>query len=133
MDVDSLDRVLTDLSDSDRFSGVVRVEVGRDVTFESAYGLADRTWGIPCTPRIRFDTASITKVFTAAATLQQIEAGAFALDTGVVEYLGLTHTALSARSRRTTCSPIRRASVTTPRRSPANATRMSGSIGRTTP
>jgi CubicO group peptidase (beta-lactamase class C family) len=95
MDVDALDRVLTDLSGSDRFSGVVRLEVGSDVIFESAYGLADRAWGIPCTPRIRFDTASITKLFTAAATLQQIEAGAFALDTGVIEYLGLTHTALS--------------------------------------
>ncbi len=95
MDVDALDRVLTDLTGSDRFSGVVRLEVGSDVIFESAYGLADRAWGISNTLRMRFDTASITKLFTAVATLQQIEAGAFALDTGVIEYLGLTHTALS--------------------------------------
>jgi CubicO group peptidase (beta-lactamase class C family) len=32
----------------------------------------------------------------AVATLQQIEAGSFALDTGVVEYLGLAETTLSA-------------------------------------
>ncbi len=95
MDVDALDQILTDLSGSNRFSGVVRLEVGSDVIFESAYGFADRAWGIPCTPRIRFDTASITKLFTAVATLQQIEAGAFALDTGVIDYLGLTHSTLS--------------------------------------
>ena len=40
MDVDALDRLLTDLSGSDRFSGVVRLEVGIDVIFERAYGLA---------------------------------------------------------------------------------------------
>ena len=95
MDVDALDRELTALAATERFSGVVRLERAGTVIFESAYGLADRTWGIPCSLSTRFDTASITKVFTAAATLQQIDARAFALDTGVVDYLGLTGTALS--------------------------------------
>jgi CubicO group peptidase (beta-lactamase class C family) len=95
MDVETLDRELSALASAERFSGVVRLEVDDRVVFESAYGLADRAWGIPCSPRVRFDSASITKLFTAVATLQQIESGAFALDTGVVEYLGLTATALS--------------------------------------
>ena len=43
----------------------------------------------------RFDTASITKLFTAVATLQQIEAGAFDLDTSVTDYLGLSGTQIS--------------------------------------
>jgi len=43
----------------------------------------------------RFDTASITKLITAVATLQLIDAGAFALDTRVIPYLGLTGTTLS--------------------------------------
>ncbi len=95
MDLDALDRELTQLAAADQFSGVVRFESAGEVVFERSYGLANRTWNIPCAPRIRFDTASITKLFTAVAALQQIEAGAFALDTGVVDYLGLTDTALS--------------------------------------
>jgi CubicO group peptidase (beta-lactamase class C family) len=95
VELDYLDRQLTDLAASERFSGVVRLEAAGGLLFESAYGLASRAWEVPCSPRTRFDTASITKLFTAVATLQQIESRAFALDTGVVEYLGLSATALS--------------------------------------
>jgi CubicO group peptidase (beta-lactamase class C family) len=47
-------------------------------------------------PGMRFDSASITKVFTAVATLQLVESGAFDLDTSAVEYLGLERTGISA-------------------------------------
>jgi len=49
----------------------------------------------PTTVETRLDTASITKLFTAVAGLQLIERGAFALDTSVVEYLGLEETGIS--------------------------------------
>lgn len=38
---------------------------------------------------------SVTKTFTAVAVLQQVEAGAFGLDTSVTDYLGLTGTQIS--------------------------------------
>ena len=95
LDLEPLDQELTELTASDRFSGAVRIEVAGTVVFESAYGLASRAWQIPCTPRTRFDTASITKLFTTVAALQQIDAGAFALDTGVVDYLELSETTIS--------------------------------------
>jgi len=95
MDLDALSRELNDLEQSEGFSGVVRLEVRGAAVFEASYGLASRTWGVPCRPDIRFDTASITKLFTAVATLQQVEAGAFTLETGVIDYLGLTATGLS--------------------------------------
>jgi CubicO group peptidase (beta-lactamase class C family) len=60
-----------------------------------AYGWASRAWRIPPTMATRFDTASITKLFTAVATLQQVEAGAFTLDTRAIPYLGLTGTSIS--------------------------------------
>jgi len=47
-------------------------------------------------PRMRFDSASITKVFTAVATLQLVESGAFELDTSAIEYLELEGTGISA-------------------------------------
>ncbi len=101
MDVDAFDRYLQSRSDADLFAGVVRLEQdqpdGTAVTLlEKGYGLASRAWQIPCTPDIRFDTASITKLFTAVAVLQQVEAGAFGLDTSVTDYLGLTGTQISA-------------------------------------
>ena len=43
----------------------------------------------------RFDTASITKLITAVAALQLIDAGAFELDTRVIPYLGLAGTTIS--------------------------------------
>ena len=49
--------------------------------------------GTPC--ETRFDTASITKLFTAVAALQQVDAGAFGLETSAVGYLGLEGTAIS--------------------------------------
>jgi len=78
-----------------RFSGAVAVrQGGRDLLLD-AFGYASRTWTIPATLETRFDTASITKLFTAAATLQLVERGAFELDTSVVEYLRLEGTGIS--------------------------------------
>ena len=44
---------------------------------------------------MRFDTASITKLFTSVATLQLIDRGLLSLDTGVIDFLGLKDTAIS--------------------------------------
>lgn len=50
---------------------------------------------MPCTLATRFDTASVTKLFTAVAAPQLVERAAFALDTSVIEYLGLDGTTIS--------------------------------------
>jgi CubicO group peptidase (beta-lactamase class C family) len=87
--------MLRSLEATDRFSGVVGVvQGGRELLLE-ARGYASRAWGIPTTLETRFDTASITKLFTAVATLQLVEAGAFALDTPVAEYLSLEGSGIS--------------------------------------
>lgn len=95
MTPEALDRHLRDLEASDAFSGVVRITVGGDARFAGAYGLASRAWGVRNTLDTRFDTASITKLFTAVATLRQVDAGAFGLDTSATGYLGLEGTAIS--------------------------------------
>lgn len=101
IDVAALDTYLQERTAADEFAGVVRVDVDRpdgstDVLMERGYGYASRAWEVPCAPDIRFDVASVTKLFTAAATLQQVDAGAFALDTPVIEYLGLAGTQIPA-------------------------------------
>ena len=98
IDVAAFDKYLQQRVGDDEFAGVVRIDRQRpdgstEVVMERGYGYASRAWQVPCTPDTRFDTASITKLFTAVATLQQVDAGAFALDTPVIEYLGFAGTA----------------------------------------
>jgi CubicO group peptidase (beta-lactamase class C family) len=84
-----------DLEARDRYSGVVLITQGQTTLYEAAYGYANRAWKIKNTLDTRFDTASITKLFTAVATLQMIEQGKLAFETPVIEYLGITDTSIS--------------------------------------
>ena len=92
---EAFERYLRDLEAGDAFSGVVRVTVRGEERFAGAYGFASRAWRAANTLETRFDTASITKLFTAVATLQQVDAGAFGLETSAMSYLGLEGTAIS--------------------------------------
>ncbi len=77
-------------ADADAFSGVALITQGSDTLWSGAYGWASRAWRAPNTLDTRFDTASITKLFTAVAVLQLVDQGRLALDTRVIERLGLT-------------------------------------------
>jgi CubicO group peptidase (beta-lactamase class C family) len=93
--VRTVESLLRELEAADKFSGVVGITQGDQELLLDAFGYASRTWSIPATVETRFDTASITKLFTAVATLQLIEQGAFALETSVIGYLGLDRTGIS--------------------------------------
>ncbi|MBW1804390.1 MAG: beta-lactamase family protein, partial [Deltaproteobacteria bacterium] len=92
---DLLDTYFKELQDKDQFSGVVLITQGKETLFSGAYGYASRTWQIPNTLGMRFDTASITKLFTSAAILQLIDEGKLGFDTAVIDYLGLEGTQIS--------------------------------------
>ena len=91
----TVEALLRELAAADEFSGAVGIEQGDHALLVDAFGYASRTWSIPAKVEIRFDTASITKLFTAVATLQLVEQSAFALDTSVVGYLGLEASGIS--------------------------------------
>ena len=94
----SLERItalLHELEAAGEFSAAVAVKQGDQELLTGAFGFASRTWTIPATLETRFDTASITKLFTAVGILQLVEHGAFALDTSVTRYLGLEATGIS--------------------------------------
>jgi CubicO group peptidase (beta-lactamase class C family) len=93
--LDKLDRYLSAREEEHRFSGVVLITQGEAQIFAAAYGYASRAWGIRNSLDIRFDTASITKLFTSVATLQLIDEGALDFDTGVIDFLELQGTAIS--------------------------------------
>jgi CubicO group peptidase (beta-lactamase class C family) len=83
--VDGLHGFLTD----SRFTGVVRLRRDDRTLFEGAYGLASPRWGVPNTLDTRFDTASITKLFTSVAVLQLVGRGLLDLDASIHEYVDL--------------------------------------------
>jgi len=90
-----LDQYFRELTQQDKFSGVVLIKQGEQEIFSKAYGYASRAWKVPNTLDVRFDTASITKLFTSVAVMQMIDQGRLSFDTGVVDFLGLTDTTIS--------------------------------------
>jgi CubicO group peptidase (beta-lactamase class C family) len=92
---DTLNGYFHSLEAQDEFSGVVLVTRGGSQLYAAAYGYASRAWKIRNTLDVRFDTASMTKLFTSVATLQLIDQGALAFDTAAVEFLRLEDTAIS--------------------------------------
>jgi len=83
------------LEAQDRFSGVVLITQGHLRRYAEAFGYASRAWGIRNSFDVRFDTASVTKLFTAVAVLQLVDENRLALDTSVVGFLGLSGTNIS--------------------------------------
>ena len=91
---DELERYFQQRTEQEAFSGVVLVTQGSSQLFAGTYGCASRSWKVPNTLTTRFDTASVTKLFTAVATLQLIDQGLLAFDTPVIDFLGLQGTAI---------------------------------------
>jgi CubicO group peptidase (beta-lactamase class C family) len=77
------------------FSGVVLLKRGPTTVYEAATGLASQRWGILNTIETRFDTASMTKLFTSVAVLQQVGKGKLDLETSIHHYVDLEGTTIS--------------------------------------
>jgi CubicO group peptidase (beta-lactamase class C family) len=92
---ETLNRYFQDLEHKDEFSGVVLITRGDAELYSGAFGYANRAWKIKNTLDIRFDTASITKLFTTVAILQLIDQKLLSLETSAIEYLGLEGTKIS--------------------------------------
>jgi CubicO group peptidase (beta-lactamase class C family) len=74
-------------AEGDAFSGVVLVARGGVPIYQKAVGPADREQGRANTLGTRFRVASLTKMFTAVAVLQLVQAGKVRLDAPLGTYL----------------------------------------------
>jgi CubicO group peptidase (beta-lactamase class C family) len=86
--VESLQEAVDAAASRTRFSGVVRVDRAGVTELSSAYGLADRAYGIPNTVDTQFATASATKTLTALVVMALVERGALELSTTARSLLG---------------------------------------------
>jgi CubicO group peptidase (beta-lactamase class C family) len=82
--VQAIDRIAVE----NRFSGVVRVDIGDDVVFAGAYGLANRAYAIPNTHDSQLAIASGVKGLTALTAVSLIEDGQLSLATTARSVLG---------------------------------------------
>jgi D-alanyl-D-alanine carboxypeptidase len=85
--IDRTRQLLHDMTSADKFSGAVLVAKNGQSVFAQAYGFADREHHIPNSLDTRFGMASMTKMFTAVATLQLVKAGKLKLDDPIGKYL----------------------------------------------
>jgi CubicO group peptidase (beta-lactamase class C family) len=93
--INLLDRYFQELEGEDKYSGVVLLTQGKSRLYTGAFGYASRSWKVRNTLEMRFDTASITKLFTSVATLQLVDKGLFDLETSVIDFLKLNDTVIS--------------------------------------
>ncbi|WP_413380908.1 serine hydrolase domain-containing protein [Alkalihalobacillus sp. 1P02AB] len=84
-----IEDVFNEYVQNENFSGVGFVKVGNSIFFQKAFGYAHRGWRVPNRIDTKFDTASITKVFTSVAILKLIEQQLLSLDDKVLEILDL--------------------------------------------
>jgi CubicO group peptidase (beta-lactamase class C family) len=85
--VERLQRVVPPYVDAHMFMGSVLVAQQGKVLFSKSYGWADLEWNVPNSPTTRFQIASVTKQFTAAAILLLEERGKLKTDDLVKKYL----------------------------------------------
>lgn len=78
------------------FSGAGLVKRGDEVIFAQAYGLAHRGFKVPNQLHTMFDTASVTKLFTATAVLQLVDGGQIRLDDRITDLVDLAGTKIPA-------------------------------------
>jgi len=93
--VKKLNQYFKNLENKDEFSGVVLITQGEKELYSGAFGYASRAWKIRNSLDTRFDTASITKLFTTVGILQLIDQKLLSLETSAIEYLGLERTKIS--------------------------------------
>lgn len=95
--INAFEEMLDRFTEKELFSGVVLLARDGHPLYQKSCGEANRLCGMPNRMETRFATASVTKMFTAVAVVQMIEAGKLDWKTGAVDYLGLENSAIDRR------------------------------------
>lgn len=79
----------------DSFSGCCYIKQGNEILAQKAFGYASKDYRVPNHIDMRFDTASVTKLFTAVSILQLVEQGVFHLDDKITDLVNLSGTKIT--------------------------------------
>jgi CubicO group peptidase (beta-lactamase class C family) len=83
---DWMDAYIRKLAPDKHFRGNILAEQDGRVVLARSYGLAIEGWNIPNSPQTRFELASVSKQFTAAAIMQLADAGRLSVDDPITKY-----------------------------------------------
>ena len=75
------------MASTDQFSGVVLIDQNGEHRVEKAFGLADRTLGVPIAIDTKFNLGSMNKMFTAVSILQLVEQGRLSVGDRIIDVL----------------------------------------------
>jgi CubicO group peptidase (beta-lactamase class C family) len=87
-----LDALFEQYAREHHFAGAALMKGREQTLFARAYGFAHRGFRVPNTINTMFDTASVTKLFTAVAILQLVDQGRLGLDDQITNIIDLTGT-----------------------------------------
>ena len=87
-----IDTICREYAEQHDFSGVCLYKEQGETVFAGAYGYANRAYEIPNRIDTRFDTASVTKTFTAAAVMQLVDARKMRLEDKITALVDLSGT-----------------------------------------
>jgi CubicO group peptidase (beta-lactamase class C family) len=82
-----LDTFIHHYASDHHFSGTIVVEEDGRALYRGSFGVADRSFQVPCTADTKFKIASITKAFTSVLVLQLAEERKIDLDAPIKTYL----------------------------------------------
>ena len=85
-EAERLDSLFRKLSREGQFNGTILVAARGKILYHQSFGYADVAQQTPNAPAATFQTASISKVFTATAVLQLLEQGKLQLQDPLVKY-----------------------------------------------
>jgi CubicO group peptidase (beta-lactamase class C family) len=87
-----LDLLFDKYNKEHHFAGAAYIKGSDKIIFARAYGFAHRGFKVPNTISTMFDTASVTKLFTAVAILQLVDQRKLKLDDRITDIIDLTGT-----------------------------------------
>lgn len=93
--IKQIDSIFNRYIEEENFSGVGFIKQGESVIYNKAFGYAHRGFKIPNYTNTKFDTASITKMFTTVAILQLVDKGLIALTDKVLDIIDIGESKLS--------------------------------------
>ncbi len=86
-DRDRIDRLMSSYYRSGQFNGTILVKKDKDIIYERAFGLADRSWNIENTVDSKFLIGSVSKSFTALMVLILANEGSIDLNATINRYI----------------------------------------------
>ena len=92
--IEQIEKLFNDYAKNENFSGVALIKQGENILFEYEYGYAHKGFKIPNTTSTMFDTASITKTFTATAILMLVKENKLKLEDKIHELINLEGTSI---------------------------------------